>query len=103
MNVFQVKKLSKSQTVTLISGLDYDEGVKKRFLRLVNGKLYDSHESFLSSPLLVTIMLLTYEEFAEIPDKMHVFYSQAFDTLFQKHDAGKEQYQTKDIYESPQR
>jgi hypothetical protein len=40
-------------------------------------------------------MLLTYEEFADIPNKMHVFYSQAFDTLFQKHDAGKEQYQRK--------
>ena len=38
-------------------------------------------------------MLLTYEEFAEIPDKMHMFYSQAFDTLYQKHDAQKEQYQ----------
>lgn len=40
-------------------------------------------------------MLLTYEEFAEIPVKMHSFYSQAFDTLFQKHDASKEQYQRK--------
>ncbi len=40
-------------------------------------------------------MLLTYEEFAEIPHKMHAFYGQAFDTLFQKHDAQKEQYQRK--------
>jgi hypothetical protein len=31
----------------------------------------------------------------EIPDKMHAFYSQAFDTLFQKHDAQKEQFQRK--------
>ena len=37
-------------------------------------------------------MLLTYEEFAEIPDRMHSFYSQAFDTLYQKHDALKSQY-----------
>ena len=40
-------------------------------------------------------MLLTYESFAEIPDKMHTFYAQAFDTLFQRHDAQKEQYQRK--------
>lgn len=40
-------------------------------------------------------MLLTYEEFAEIPRKKHVFYRQAFDTLFQKHDANKEQFQRK--------
>lgn len=37
-------------------------------------------------------MLLTYEEFAEIPQKMHVFYGQAFDTLFRRHDAQKEQF-----------
>lgn len=37
-------------------------------------------------------MLLTYEEFAEIPNKMHAFYARAFDTLFQKHDADKEQF-----------
>jgi hypothetical protein len=40
-------------------------------------------------------MLLTYEGFAEIPDRMHTFYAQAFDTLFQKHDAQKEQFQRK--------
>ena len=40
-------------------------------------------------------MLLTYEGFADIPDKMHAFYSLAFDTLFQKHDAQKEQFQRK--------
>ena len=34
-------------------------------------------------------MLLTYENYAEIPEKLHIFYSQAFDTLFSIHDATK--------------
>lgn len=93
--VFEVDELTKAQTMHLIESLDYDLGVKKRFLKEVKEKLYESHTSFLSSPLLTTIMLLTFEEFAEIPVKMHSFYSQAFDTLFQKHDASKEQYQRK--------
>jgi len=93
--VFEVDRLSKKQTLSLIRGFDYDAGVKKRFAQEVTSRLYDSHTSFMSSPLLTTIMLLTYEEFAEIPDKMHMFYSQAFDTLYQKHDAQKEQFQRK--------
>lgn len=94
-HVYQVTELSKAQSLKLIESLDYNPGVKKRFYKEVNSRLYESHQSFLSSPLLTTIMLLTYEEFAEIPIKMHAFYSQAFDTLFQKHDASKEQYQRK--------
>lgn len=93
--VYKVDKLSKSQVEKLIQSLDYDNGVRRRFLREVKSSLYESHESFLSSPLLASIMLLTYEEFAEIPQKMHAFYGQAFDTLLQKHDAQKEQYQRK--------
>ena len=93
--VYTVEKLSKSQCIALIRGLHYDKGVRNRFISEIQKKLFESHESFLSSPLLATIMLLTYEEFAEIPDKMHTFYSLAFDTLFQKHDAQKEQFQRK--------
>lgn len=91
--VYKVEPLRLEQTIRLIQSFDYDSDVKKRFLAKVKNSLYETHTSFLSSPLLTTIMLLTYEEFAEIPEKMHIFYSQAFDTLFQRHDAQKEQYQ----------
>jgi hypothetical protein len=93
--IFRVMEMTKDQSLELIKGLEYDKKVKQRFYKEVKGNLYDSHPSFLSSPLLITIMLLTYEEFAEIPAKMHSFYNQAFDTLFQKHDAQKEQYKRK--------
>jgi hypothetical protein len=93
--IYSVKSLSKQQSLKLIKSLPYNEAVKKRFADVVNKRLYESHESFLSSPLLATIMLLTYESFAQIPSKMYVFYGQAFDTLFQKHDAQKEQFSRK--------
>ena len=51
--------------------------------------MYESHKTFASNPLLLTILLLTYHEYAEIPDKLHLFYSYAFDTLYIKHDARK--------------
>ena len=34
-------------------------------------------------------MLSTYNDYAEIPQKLHLFYYQAFDTMLSKHDATK--------------
>ncbi|WP_201788447.1 hypothetical protein, partial [Trichormus sp. NMC-1] len=56
----------------------------------IKSDLFAKHPSFLSNPLLATMMLLTYDQFAEIPEKAYIFYEQAFDTLFLKHDATKE-------------
>jgi hypothetical protein len=93
--IYEVQELTPDQTRKLIKTVKYDEGVKERFLKQVDDKLFQSHRSFLASPLLATIMILTYKDYAEIPSRMHVFYAQAFDTLFQKHDAYKEQYSRK--------
>lgn len=41
------------------------------------------------------MMLLTFDQFADIPEKVYLFYEQAFDTLFAKHDATKEAYKRK--------
>lgn len=41
------------------------------------------------------MMLLTFQHYAEIPEKIHVFYDLAFDTLFSKHDALKEAFSRK--------
>ena len=84
--------MSKDRVVELINKLDYDKGVKSRFVSKLKKGLYDSHQSFMSTPLLSILMLLTYEQNANIPDKMHLFYYKAFETLFNKHDALKEQY-----------
>ena len=89
---YEVDLLTKNQSLELINKIDYDEELKKRFHSEVDRHLYNSHKSFLSSPLLTSIMLLTYEKFAEIPDKMHIFYDQAFFALFKRHDAQKSQF-----------
>lgn len=88
----KIKPMSKLRVVELLHKLDYDAGTKKRFITKINKGLYDTHKSFLSTPLLAILMLLTFEQNANIPDKMHLFYAKAFETLFHKHDALKEQY-----------
>lgn len=90
--VLSICKFTKEQAISLISKIDYDEDLKKRFIKELEKNLYEKHESFASNPLLLNIMLLTYENYAEIPEKLHLFYNNAFETLYIKHDATKGGY-----------
>ncbi len=87
--VFKVEPMSKDQVVSLIKKLNYDEDIKSKFIKTVEGGLYKKHSSFLSNPLLAIMMLITFDQFAHIPDKIHIFYEYAFDALFFRHDASK--------------
>lgn len=94
---FETKEFSKEKAINLIKKIDYDDGVKSKFIKNLDEDLYKKHKSFVSNPLLLNIMLLTYENYAEIPDKLHIFYSHAFDTLFAIHDATKSDGFKRDI------
>lgn len=84
--------MNKNDALMLIAKLNFDSEIKEKFLTELNETIFDRYESFASNPLLLTIMLLTYSQCACIPDKMHIFYRQAFETLYQKHDATKAGY-----------
>lgn len=91
-NQFYVAKIcgfDKKQALSLISKLRYDKKIKAKFKELVRASLYDTHQSYLSNPLLCIIMLMTFEQGADIPNKMSVFFALAFDALFYKHDTSK--------------
>ena len=83
---------NKEQTLSLINKISYDKDIKNRFISALDRELYEKHESFASNPLLLSIMLLTFENYTEIPSKLHLFYANAFETLFEKHDATKAGY-----------
>lgn len=99
--VYKVLPLDKDKSKALIGKLDYDRQVKRKFLDVLDKNLYDKHNSFASNPLLLTMMLLTYEQIAEIPNKIHLFYEQAFLTLFNKHDSLKSLYKRKSFSNLP--
>ena len=86
---YSAMPLSKEQALSLISKLDYDEEIKNKFYKQLDNELFDKYRSFASNPLLLTIMLMTFEERVSIPDSKTDFYEQAFATLFHKHDAMK--------------
>lgn len=88
-SLFHVAALSKSAANKLVDLAPYDEELKGKFLTELNGSLYEKHESFLSNPLLLSIMLVTFWDAASIPSKISVFYNLAYEALFQRHDAWK--------------
>ncbi|WP_295717026.1 NACHT domain-containing protein [uncultured Halovibrio sp.] len=90
--IFRINRLDKSQAINIVTNINYDPDVKDNFIKQLSGGLFEKHEDFLSNPLLLTIMLMTYGEIAEIPSKIHIFYEQAFDVLYYRHDASKNMY-----------
>ena len=91
----KLKPFTKSQAIQLIDNLEFrsDEPIiKKKFQRALDNSLYRTHQAFIENPLLLTIMLLTFEQYAEVPSKMHIFYREAFAALSVKHDASKGAY-----------
>jgi predicted NACHT family NTPase len=91
-DIFRIIPLDLEKAISLVEKLPFDLKIKKNFVRDLKGGVFDKHESFLSNPLLLSIMLLTYGENAEIPTKISIFYNQAFEALFQRHDANKGGY-----------
>jgi len=91
-SIFSVLSLDVVSATNLIEKLPFDLEIKKKFIADLRNGLFEKHESFLSNPLLLSIMLLTYGENAEIPSKLSIFYNQAYEALFQRHDANKGGY-----------
>jgi len=90
---FAVEPLDLEGAVYLVEKLPFESAIKTKFVEDLRKQLFQKHRSFLSNPLLLSIMVLTYTDIAHIPDKLSLFYNQAYESLFQKHDALKGGFQ----------
>ena len=93
--VYHLNPFTMRQALELIDKLEFrpdEPTIKAKFREELVALRYGSHREFVENPLLLTIMLMTYEQFAELPSKMHIFYREAYVTLSQKHDASKGAY-----------
>jgi hypothetical protein len=96
-HVYRINPMTETQVRELIGNLDYDKEAKARFLGRLK-EIYQKHQSFLSIPLLCIIMLITFDQSDDIPDKKHIFYEHGFDALFFRHDASKHGGFTRKMY-----
>ncbi|MGV2974264.1 NACHT domain-containing protein [Roseibium alexandrii] len=90
---FSVSPLTLDDAKELIKKIPFDRKVKKKFLEILKEDFYRQHNSFLSSPLLAVMMLMTFNENAIIPSKLTEFYKSAFQTLLTWHDATKDSFE----------
>lgn len=95
LQVLRINDMSLNQIKEVIDNTIFDDEKKKAFVRELEGGLYEDHKSFLSNPLLAIIMLITYDNNANIPRKLSSFYSQVFEALFFRHDSSKGVYTRK--------
>ena len=86
----KVAPLTLEKACDLTNRLEIDDKLKKRFVKDLRGGLFKKHTTFFANPLLLCIMLLTYQDSASIPGELHNFYALAFDALYFRHDALKE-------------
>lgn len=93
--VFEIQPLSQPQVIELVQKLDFEPQIKNEFINEVKSSLFELHYSFLSSPLLATIMLITFGEHGTISSKRSQFYYDAYTALYQSHDLRKGGYKRK--------
>jgi predicted NACHT family NTPase len=86
----KVCPLNKKQTLLLLERIDYIPDITAEFIAKVKIDAFEPQKSFLERPLLLCMMLVTYKHFREIPSKLHLFYSNAFDALYREHDSFKD-------------
>lgn len=64
-----------------------EKELAKKIIEAINKTENRSYASFLRNPLLLSMFVLTFQSYSEIPQKRSEFYDQVFDTLFSIHDS----------------
>lgn len=93
--VLQMQPFSLEQSIELIDKLDFcpeEPKLKAEFREKTINEYSKTHKEFISNPLLLTLMLMNFRRFSDVPEKKYLFYQQAYDTLLYRHDADKLAY-----------
>ncbi len=89
---YHVCKLSNIQVFEFIdkqlgNGSEEDKELAVKIKDLLNQSKRNPFMRYMSSPLLLSMFILTYNEHPELPKHVSSFYYNVFDTLHSKHDA----------------
>lgn len=86
---YQVCDLEDGEIATFVKKqLPADENeIAEKIIRTINKPENMGYRTFLSNPLLLSMFILTFQSYADVPQKRSDFYDQVFDTLFSVHDS----------------
>ncbi len=96
--VLQLLPFRLKQALDLVDRFNYRADAPKlqqKFRNMLETTLFYTHQGFSDNPLLLSIMLLTFEMDADVPTLKHIFYQEAFTVLSKRHDASKDGYTRK--------
>lgn len=83
---FSVDPLSTSDIKSFVNLVVENKERIQQLETVIFGKENVQYLHFLNNPLLLSMFILSFESFPEIPKKRSVFYRNVFDTLYSKHD-----------------
>ena len=93
--VLYIMPFNNEQALELIDRLEYcpeEPKLKQQFRDKLVKEYFKTHAEFVTNPLFLTLMLMSYHRFADVPEKKYLFYDQAYQTLLQRHDSDKLAY-----------
>jgi len=93
--ILHMLPLTQAQSLELIDRLEYcpeEPKLKQKFRENLIHEYFSTHSQFAENPMLLTLMLMNYQRFADVPAKKHLFYEQAYQTLLFRHDSSKLAY-----------
>ncbi|MGF1923260.1 MAG: NACHT domain-containing protein [Bacteroidia bacterium] len=64
-----------------------EKEMASKMIEAINKGENISYKAFLSNPLLLSMFILTFQSYSDIPSNRSEFYNQVFDTLFAVHDS----------------
>ena len=84
-----IEEFTNEQSIELINKLDFcpeEPKLKEHFIEKLENEYFKNQSAFVSNPLLLTLMLMSYRRFANIPEQKYLFYEEAYQTLLRRHD-----------------
>lgn len=88
-SVYRSLSMNQAQIIEVISKIDFDDTIKTNLISKLNSGYFERNKDFLISPLMATIMLLSFSNSADIPNRQTLFYKEAFESLYLRHDVHK--------------
>lgn len=85
--IIHAKELSKEKAIELAQKFPGHPDTISRFCKNLKDGWFQEYNEFAKSPLLLTMMFITFEQNGDISNCLPDFYQDCFDALYNKHDA----------------
>lgn len=85
--IIHAKELSKGKAIELAQKFPGHPDIISEFCKNLEDDWFQKYNEFTASPLLLTMMFITFEQNGDISNCLPDFYQDCFDALYNKHDA----------------